>query len=54
MPAYQLHYECLPWRVHPHSVSTTHADTPLAEHGMENDWEISASSFTALTITLPM
>lgn len=42
MPAYQLHYECLPWRVHPHSVSNTHADTPFAEHGMENDCEISA------------
>lgn len=25
MPAHQLHYQCLPWRVHPHSVS----DTPL-------------------------
>lgn len=54
MPAYQLHYECLPWRVHPHSVSDTPTDTPLAENGMENGCEISAYSFTALTITLPM
>lgn len=29
MPAHQLHYQCLPWRVHPHSVSNTHTHTLL-------------------------
>lgn len=28
MPPHQLHYECLPWRVHSHSVSVSHRHTP--------------------------
>lgn len=53
MPAYQLHYQCLPRRVHPHSVSTL-AHTPFVEQGMKSDEEIATYFFTALTITLPM
>lgn len=38
MPAHQLHYQCLPWRVHPHSVSNTHTHTHCSRIAVSWKW----------------
>ena len=45
MPAHQLHYQCLPWRVHPHRVSNTqtHLSWTSDVQVTEPDWPEAAS-----------